>query len=62
MAQTARSTSHGLHIMKERALLIGATLEIGETATGGLSVTVRLPGDSSSASQVHDIIHEKVTA
>jgi nitrate/nitrite-specific signal transduction histidine kinase len=48
--------------MKERALLIGATLEIGETAAGGLSVTVRLPGDSSSDSHVHDIIHEKVTA
>jgi signal transduction histidine kinase len=60
--QTARSTSHGLHIMKERALLIGATLEIGETPSGGLSVTVRLPGNSVSDSPVPDAIHEKVTA
>jgi signal transduction histidine kinase len=60
--QTARSTSHGLHIMKERALLIGATLEIGETASGGLSVTVRLPGSPASDSPVPDAIQEKVTA
>jgi signal transduction histidine kinase len=61
--QAARSTSHGLHIMKERALLIGAVLEIGETAAGGLSVTVRLPGyPESDDSTVPDITHEKVTA
>jgi signal transduction histidine kinase len=60
--QTARSTSHGLHIMKERALLINATLEIGETAAGGLSVTVRLPGNPASDSPVPDALHEKVTA
>jgi signal transduction histidine kinase len=60
--QTARSTSHGLHIMKERALLIGATLEIGETPSGGLSVTVRLSGNSESDSPIPDTIHEKVTA
>src|SRR3954468_1403632 len=60
--QTARSTSHGLHIMKERALLINATLEIGETASGGLSVTVRLPGNPASDSAVPDALHEKVTA
>ena len=40
--------------MRERALLIGADLEIGETATGGLSVTVRSRG-SSAASRVDDI-------
>ena len=34
--QAARSTSHGLHIMQERALLINASLEIGETPAGGL--------------------------
>jgi signal transduction histidine kinase len=60
--QAARSTSHGLHIMKERALLIGATLEIGETPSGGLAVTVRLSENSMSDSPVPDNIHEKVTA
>ena len=60
--QSAKSTSHGLHIMKERALLINATLEIGETAAGGLSVTVRLPGNTPSDSPVTDTIQEKVTA
>jgi hypothetical protein len=48
--------------MKERALLINATLEIGETASGGLSVTVRLPGNPASESPVTDAIHEKATA
>jgi signal transduction histidine kinase len=59
--QAARSTSHGLHIMKERALLIGATLEIGETPSGGLSVTVRLSGNPASDSPVPDALNEKVT-
>jgi signal transduction histidine kinase len=59
--QTARSTSHGLHIMKERALLIGATLEIGETPSGGLSVTVRLSENPASDSPVPDALNEKVT-
>ena len=41
----------------------GAVLEIGETAAGGLSVTVRLPGNpESDDSTVPDITHEKVTA
>ena len=30
-----RDDSHGLEIMRERALLIGATLEIGADASGG---------------------------
>jgi len=48
--------------MKERALLIGATLEIGETESGGLSVTVRLPGSPPSETPAPDQIQEKVTA
>jgi signal transduction histidine kinase len=56
--QEARSTSHGLHIMQERAVLIGAELSISETATGGLSVSVRLPSgggnhDSGDPAPVH---------
>lgn len=61
--QTARSTSHGLHIMKERALLIGASLEIGETPSGGLAVTVRLTENpDTSDTTVPDSLQEKVTA
>ena len=37
-SQAPRPTSHGLQIMAERALLIDASLEIGETPHGGLSV------------------------
>ncbi len=58
--QTARSTSHGLHIMKERALLIGASLEIGETPSGGLAVTVRLTENpDTSDTSVPDAFQEK---
>ncbi|WP_205474697.1 sensor histidine kinase [Nocardioides sp. SYSU D00038] len=42
--QAARPTSHGLDIMRERALLINAQLDITETPGGGLSVSVRIPG------------------
>ena len=59
--QAARSTSHGLHIMRERALLINATLDIGETENGGLSVTVRLPANPTSDHPT-DTVHERVTA
>jgi signal transduction histidine kinase len=46
--QASSPTSHGLHIMQERAVLIGAELSITETATGGLSVSVRLPADGTT--------------
>jgi signal transduction histidine kinase len=60
--QTARSTSHGLHIMKERALLINATLEIGETPNGGLTVSVHLPGNTAPESYDEDAYSESVIA
>lgn len=41
--QQAGPTSNGLDIMRERAMLINASLDLGETPGGGLSVTVRVP-------------------
>ncbi|MCY7396018.1 MAG: sensor histidine kinase [Nocardioides sp.] len=41
--QEAGPNSHGLDIMRERALLINAGLELGENVGGGFSVTVRVP-------------------
>ena len=40
--QKARSDSHGLKIMRERARLIGADLRIEDNPTGGLTVEVRV--------------------
>ena len=40
--QQARSDSHGLKIMRERARLIGAVLTIDDQPAGGLTVNVRL--------------------
>jgi signal transduction histidine kinase len=41
--QAARSDSHGLKIMRERARLVGARLTIEDTPGGGLLVDVRIP-------------------
>lgn len=41
--QPGRRDSHGLQIMRERARLIGATLEIADRPTGGLAVSVTIP-------------------
>jgi signal transduction histidine kinase len=41
--QAPRPTSHGLSIMRERALLINAALDLAEPEGGGLTVTVRIP-------------------
>lgn len=60
--QAARPTSHGLHIMQERALLINASLEIGETPTGGLSVSVRVPADRASEVPEPDPVHARIGA
>jgi signal transduction histidine kinase len=60
--QQARPTSHGLHIMKERARLIGAALEIGETAAGGLTVAVRIPGNSAAIAPTGGQVHAKIGA
>lgn len=43
--QQARSDSHGLKIMRERARLVGATLTIDDNTGGGLAVTVQIPGE-----------------
>ncbi|WP_395694790.1 sensor histidine kinase [Nocardioides sp.] len=40
--QPRRPDSHGMAIMRERATLIGATLEVGRAAPHGTTVTVRL--------------------
>ncbi len=40
--QQARSDSHGLKIMRERARLVGAELSIDDQPTGGLRVAVRI--------------------
>ena len=43
--QGGRSDSHGLKIMKERARLIGADLEVRDGVLGGVQVSVRIgPG------------------
>lgn len=48
--QEPRSDSFGLEIMRERALLIGAVLSIGDSPTGGTVVTVRTPATTVGAS------------
>ena len=42
--QAPRQDSHGLSIMRERALLINASLDIVGRESGGLSVTVEIVG------------------
>jgi len=44
--QEARTDSHGLKIMRERARLISAELSISTNPTGGLSVSVQVGPDS----------------
>ncbi len=60
--QAARPTSHGLHIMQERAMLINASLEIGETPTGGLSVSVRVPANRAREATSSGPVHAKIGA
>lgn len=60
--QAARPTSHGLHIMQERAMLINASLEIGETPTGGLSVSVRVPANRAPEATNSGPVHAKIGA
>ena len=48
--QPGRTDSHGLEIMRERALLIGATLTIADAPGAGTVVTVRTAGESGGAS------------
>jgi len=46
--QRGRADSHGLKIMRERAMLLGADLYIEEVRTGGLRVSVWVPGSTRS--------------
>ena len=55
--QESRADSHGLEIMRERAMLIGATLEITAAPRGGTVVSVRTPervGSGSAQSTTTD--------
>lgn len=44
--QRGREDSHGLKIMRERAMLLNADLHIEEVPTGGLRVSVWVPGSA----------------
>lgn len=46
--QRGRADSHGLKIMRERAMLLNADLYIEEVPTGGLRVSVWVPGAARS--------------
>jgi hypothetical protein len=48
--------------MQERALLINASLEIGETPSGGLSVSVRVPASTGSEAADADPVHARIGA
>jgi signal transduction histidine kinase len=52
--QQARSDSHGLQIMRERARLIDAELTIDSSREGGLAVRVRIAGDDPGNLGPHD--------
>lgn len=60
--QQARPTSHGLEIMRERALLINAVLELVEPAGGGLSVTVRVPASRGPQRPDPSLAHVRIGA
>jgi signal transduction histidine kinase len=49
--QQARTDSHGLKIMRERARLINAELAISTNPAGGLSVSVQVGGDATTAAR-----------
>ncbi len=59
--QQARSDSHGLQIMQERARLIDAELTIGTSPQGGLAVQVRISGDEPREQAHNDETTESVT-
>lgn len=48
--QAPRKGSHGLSIMRERALMISANLDMVEREGGGLTVTVEISGGTDDAS------------
>jgi signal transduction histidine kinase len=60
--QEARTDSHGLKIMRERARLISAELSMSTNSTGGLSVSVQVGSDtgvgtSSASDDVERLSH-----
>ncbi|MDQ4054710.1 MAG: sensor histidine kinase [Actinomycetota bacterium] len=59
--QQARSDSHGLKIMQERARLIDADLTFDTNREGGLAVRVRIAGDEPGNLDPNDDPHEKVS-
>lgn len=60
--QAPRSTSHGMAIMRERATLINADLDIKETAGGGLTISVQIPAGKVSSGHAYDVAHAKIGA
>ncbi|MDN4172971.1 sensor histidine kinase [Nocardioides sp. SOB77] len=61
--QQARSDSHGLEIMRERAMLIGGRLSIDPVHGGGLMVTVAVGADLEPDVHLeHDTEEKKVKA
>ncbi len=60
--QGGRSDSHGLKIMKERARLVGADLEVRDVAAGGVEVSVRIgPARSSLGRGDSPVEHASAT-
>lgn len=53
--QTARTDSHGLKIMRERARLIGAELVVRDNASRGLTVSVALKAPRPSAGSARTV-------
>lgn len=60
--QQARSDSHGLEIMRERATLIGGRLSIDPAPGGGLMVTVAVGTDLEPPAADDQALDEKVKA
>lgn len=60
--QQARSDSHGLEIMRERAMLIGGRLSIDPVHGGGLMVTVAVGTDTEPPISSEQPSEEKVKA
>ncbi len=59
--QQARSDSHGLQIMQERALLVDAELTIGSSPEGGLAVQVRIVPEVPDTTELNAESTEKVS-
>lgn len=58
--QGRRSDSHGLEIMGERARLVGAELTVSNRRSGGVEVSLRIPGEPPEDSPT--VVREKEAA